>query len=376
MLLNYKYEIHPTLLQATILSSWISMCRHTYNSALLDRSHAYKERGESLNVYSLQSIQKIDKKRFPFLKEMPSQPLQESLHRLEKAFNNFFRKDNAYPKLKKFKDYNSLTFTQFGIGKRKDAKTGEEKDVRYAASLGESDSLLISKLGELQVDWHRQLEGKVKQVIIKRQGTRWYAIFSVEKQAISENLDKDNAVGIDVGIKTFAHLSDDTQIENPKFLRKSERKLKRIQKKVSKKRKGSANYKKQVLKMQKVHAKVANQRKDFLHKTSYQLSNSYSILVVEDLNIRHMVKNRKLAKSIHDAGWGMFRNFLDYKCQRVGGRLLRVAPHYASQDCSGCNNRVKKSLSKRTHVCVKCGTVLDRDHNAALNILNKGFQLV
>ncbi|MCZ6924941.1 MAG: transposase, partial [Rickettsia endosymbiont of Ixodes persulcatus] len=130
---------------------------------------------------------------------------------------------------------------------------------------------------------------------------------------------------------------------------------------------------KQVDKLQQIHTKIANQRKDFLHKLSFRLTNSYGVICIEDLKIKNMVRNRHLAKSIHDAGWGMFRTFLSYKAKRNGGCLVMVKPHYTSQKCSNCGETVKKSLSVRTHVCKQCGTVLDRDHNAAINIEKAGL---
>jgi putative transposase len=134
------------------------------------------------------------------------------------------------------------------------------------------------------------------------------------------------------------------------------------------------NWLKQLSKVQKLHQKVANQRRDFLHKVSFSISQTYSLVFVENLHIQNMVKNRRLAKAIHDAGWGMFRTFLAYKCERNGGRMVKIKPHYTSQDCSTCGAQVKKSLSVRTHICSSCGTVLDRDHNAALNIEKRGLK--
>lgn len=382
MLRNYKYEIYPTTEQIDILERWISICRQTYNSALLDKSRMYKKVKKNYTRKMMQSQQTLDKKQYAFLKEVPSQPLQEVFFRLEKAFDNFFRKDAKYPKVKKYKDYNSITFTQFGMGRQKlkNKKTGQVKNqlVRRAASLGKGGKLIISKLGLIKVDWHRKLGGRVKQVVIKRQGNRWFAIFSCVERHVNQevSLERHKATGIDVGIKKFAVLSNGETIENSKFLRKEEKKLKKAQRRMSKRKKGSKNWNKKLRKVQKIHTKVANQRKDFLHKQSYRIANEYSIICVEDLNIRNMVKNRKLAKSIQDAGWGMFRSFLAYKCENNGGLLIKVTPVYTSQDCSECGNRVKKSLSVRTHVCTKCGTVLDRDHNAAINIEKAGLNQI
>lgn len=250
--------------------------------------------------------------------------------------------------------------------------------VRYAASFDSDGNLFISKLGSIKIILHRKPEGNIKQAIIKRKGNRWFAIFSVERPANPpENLaDLIKTTGIDVGIKKFAVLSDGTEIDNPTYLRKKEKSLKRQQKKLSRMKRSSNNWKKQVEKVQKIHAKVANQRRDFQHKQSYWISNKYSVVIVEDLTIRNMVKNRHLAKSIHDAGWGSFKHMLMYKCERNGGFFVKVKPHYTSQNCSACGRTVKKSLSIRTHLCKHCGTILDRDHNAAMNIEKAGLQQI
>src|SRR5699024_5302314 len=262
--MNYKYEMFPNEEQMQTLDRWLSICRQQYNSALLDKQRFYQKNKTGLSRTQLQKQQKADKQRVPLLKTIPSQPLQEVFFRLERAYKNFFKGRAHYPKIKKYKDYNSLTFTQFGIDKqkRKDKKTGKVKvrDVRYAASLDDNNYLLISKLGAVYVNFQRPLEGKVKQVTIKRQGSRWFAIFSVERH-VNETVDFPvQSTGIDVGIQKFAVLSDGTTVEKPKFLLKEEKKLKRAQKKLSRMKKGSNNWKKQLQKVQHIHMKVANQR--------------------------------------------------------------------------------------------------------------------
>jgi putative transposase len=381
MILNYKYEIFPNEEQSNRLHQWVNICRHQYNSALLDKQNYYQEHKKSISRFQLQKQLVKDKQNYPYLKEVPSQPLQEVFLRLEKSFKKFFHGESNYPKIKKYRDYSSITFTQFGIGvqKVKNKKSGKVKHqfVRRAASFGEGGNLLISGLGLIYINLHRKVEGKVKQVIIKRQGNHWFAIFSVEKhvdQTIHPQTHK--TTGVDVGIQKFAVLSNGTEIKNPTFLRKEERKLKRQQQKLSRMKKGSNNWKKQVQKVQNIHGKVANQRRDFLHKQSYRISKCYSVVCVENLNIKNLVKNRKLAKSIHDAGWGMFRTFLTYKCENNGGILVKVNPAYTTQDCFLCGNRVKKSLSVRTHFCEKCGCKMDRDHNSALNIERAGLSQI
>lgn len=365
MLLNLKYEIFPTEEQKETLDRWLQYCRQSYNSALLDKQRKYKENKQSYSRFDMQSQQIIDKQKYPFLKDIPSQPLQEVFLRLEKAYKSFFCGDAKYPKIKTYKDYNSLTFPQFGFNK---------KGNRLAMSLSDNGKLYNRKLGEVDILFHRPLDGKVKQLIMKRQRKKWYAIFSVERQAPTPSMDASKAVGIDVGINKYAVLSDGREFENPRFLRKKENQLKKAQRKLSKMKRSSSNYRKQVMRLRQLHEKVSNQRRDFLHKLSYNLTQTYSVVCVEILNIRNMVRNRKLSKSISDAGWGMFRQMLSYKCEKNGGLLVKIEPQYTSQDCSSCGERVTKSLSIRTHICTKCGAVLDRDHNASLNILQKGLE--
>ena len=173
-----------------------------------------------------------------------------------------------------------------------------QKGNRMAMSFSDNGKLFNTKLGEIDILLHRPLEGTIKQLILKRQGKRWYAIFCVERQALPTIIDSNHAVGIDVGLNKYAVLSNGSEYENPRFLRKKEKQLKKAQRKLSKKKKGSANYIKQVQRVRQLHEKVANQRKDFLHKLSYNLAKDYSVIAVENLNIRNMVRNRKLSKSI------------------------------------------------------------------------------
>ena len=179
------------------------------------------------------------------------------------------------------------------------------------------------------------------------------------------------SIGLDVGIKEFAVLSSGEPIANPKYLQKSERKLKTIQRSLSRKKKGSKNRTKARLKVARQHEKVKNQRKDFHHRASSQLVWRYDKIVVEDLQIQNIVKNHNLAKSISDAGWGEFISMLTYKAESAGRTVEKVPPHGTTQECSRCGTIVKKNLSVRVHICPHCGLVLDRDHNAAINILQR-----
>jgi len=370
MMLNYRYEVFPTTEQTEKLEQAIHVCRHVYNSALLDRQNHYKQHKKTLSPTTLQKQLALDKQKYPLLKIIHSQPLQETLFRLERAYNNFFAGRAKYPKLKKVKDYHSITYTQFG--EELDTFTGRAK--RYGAHFREDGSLYLSRIGKVKILLHRSLDGKVKQATIKRKGNRWFAILSVERHADKQKAAPSHgAVGIDVGINKFAVLSNGKEIHNPRFLRQKEKQLKKAQRKLSKMKRGSNNYKKQLLKTQNLHAKVANQRKDFLHKQSFHIAKNYTIVCVEDLNVRNMVRNRKLSKSIQDAGWSMFRNMIEYKCERFANTFIKVSSRFTTQDCSSCGTCVRKSLSVRTHVCPACGTVLDRDLNAAINIKKAGL---
>src|SRR5690625_879801 len=189
MLLNLKYEIFPTEDQKETLDCWLQYCRQTYNSALLDKQRMYKQSKTPYNRFDMQRQLKLDKEKHVFLKEMPSQPLQEVFIRLDKSFNNFFRREADYPKIKKYKDYNSMTFPQF------DFKPNMTH--RYAAFFSENSKLLLCKLGVITIYMHRAIAGPIKQLIIKRQGNRWYAIFCVERRQLPKDIDKNRAVGID-----------------------------------------------------------------------------------------------------------------------------------------------------------------------------------
>jgi putative transposase len=285
---NYRYAIYPTAEQVAKLESWIALCRQQYNSALLDRQQYYRQHSKSLSRIQQQKQLVLDKAQHSILRTFPSQPLQETLFRLDKAYQNFFSGRARYPRLKIARDYRSLTFTQFGIGKqRQKRKDGSyrERPVRYAASFCKNDQLFITQLGCISVDYHRPLTGRVKQVIIKHEAVgRWYAIFSVEEPVQAKKCSSSPyEVGIDRGLKVLAALSNGEMIENPRFLRKKEKQLRRAQRRFSRKQKGSSNARKQKARVQQLYAKVKHQRKDFLHKKTTRLANTYGMIAIEDL---------------------------------------------------------------------------------------------
>lgn len=362
---TYKYRLCPTKYQVQLLADTLESCRALYNCALEQRKLAYRQFGVSLNYYSQADELKEIKEYFPEYKQVHSQVLQDVLKRVDKAFQNFFHrlksgKKPGYPRYKGYGWYDSFTYPQSGFSLSDNSKGNQR--------------LKLSKIGNIKVKLHRKIQGTIKTCTIKREVDKWYVCFSCEVEP--KYLPKTNkAVGIDVGLEKFATLSDGTIIENPRYLRKSEAKLKREQRKLSRNKKGSNSRKKQKIKLAKIHRKIKNQRNDFLHKESNKLVNNYDTIVFEDLRIKNMVKNHKLAKSISDASWSKFIEYTTYKAESAGKQVILVNPRNTSQICSGCGVIVKKSLSVRVHKCPYCGLVLDRDINAAINILRAGTAL-
>jgi putative transposase len=361
MLRTYKYRLYPTKNQENLLKSTLDTCRILYNSCLLDRKNHYELLHTSLSRFSQQVILKTDKQIFPKLSNIHSQVLQDVLLRVDKAYNSFFRRLKSktekpgFPRLKAYNRYDSITYPQQPGFQILDNK------------------LKLSKIGSVKLKLHRSIPGVLKTCNVRLNANRWYACIVTDIDLSHKKLLIDNktAIGIDVGIKNFATLSDGTEIANPKHLRTSEQKLKKIQRHFSRKHKKSNNRNKYKKKLTNLHLKVRNQRLDFHHKVSRQLVNKYNMIIVENLQIKNMLKNHKLAKSISDAGWGQFTQFLEYKAEEAGILFERVDPKYTSINCSSCGCSVLKTLKDRTHTCPHCGLILDRDINAAINILNK-----
>jgi putative transposase len=284
--------------------------------------------------------------------------LQATLRRLQRSFENFFgrvkRGEKAgFPRFKSRSRYDSFTYPQAGFKL-------------------DGDKLHLSKIGSVRLHLSRPIEGKIKTCTIKREVLGWFVIFAVEENQCRYIPKTGVSVGIDVGLENFATLSTGETIPNPQFLRRAERKLKTAQRSVSRKKRGSNRRKKAVRLLALRHLKVKRQRLDFLHKTSLELIRRFDEIAVEDLNIKGMVKNHHLAKSVSDAGWGLFIQTLDGKAENAGRRVWKVPAHHTSQDCSGCGARAHKSLAMREHQCPQCGLVLHRDHNAAINISQRG----
>jgi putative transposase len=359
---TYKYRLYPTKAQKQKLDENLNLCRVLYNTALSQRKTAYRQQRISLNYYDQASELKEVKECLPEYKYIHSQVLQDVLKRVDKAFQNFFRRVKlgekpGYPRFKGYGWYDSFTYPQSGFSLSDNSKG--------------SQRLKLSKVGSIKIKLHRAIKGKIKTCSIKRELDNWYVCFSCEVQP-ELLLKTQKSVGIDVGIEKFAALSDGALIKNPQFLRESEAKLKYEQRKLSRKKKGSNSRKKQKHKLAKLHHKIKNRRNNFLHIESRKLVRSYDVIVLEGLRIKNMVKNHHLAKSISDASWAKFIEYVSYKAESAGKKVIFVNPRNTSQICSGCGAIVKKSLSVRVHKCPSCGLEIDRDINAAINILRLG----
>jgi len=364
---TFQFRIYPNKNQEVVLNSTLSTCRRLYNDSLAERKRQAElnelertfgvapwGKPEWLNYYD--QANSLSGSKTEFQKEVFSQVLQNVLKRVERSFKNFFN-GFGYPRFQGRDRYNSFTFPQSGF-KIEDGK------------------LNLSKIGNIKIVLHREIEGKIKTCTIKKDIDQWYVSFSVEIDIPIIPVETKTETGIDVGLSSLITMSNGCQIEPPAFLRKSEDKLTHEQKRLSRKKKRSQNRNKQRIIVAKVHRRIKNQRKDFAHKTSRKLVDEYDRIVFEDLQIQNMVKNHHLAKSISDAGWSQLINFTKTKAEYAGKIVELVNPRNTSQICSRCGKSVQKDLSVRVHSCPFCDLVLDRDHNAAINILGRSNSTV
>ena len=357
----FQFRIYPNKNQEVKLNRTLSTCRYLYNNSLEERKkQAELHRLEKLFevfpwgkpewiTYEDQANNLVGSKT-DYQKEVFSQVLQNTLKRLDRSFDNFF--DGAgYPRFKGMNRYNTFTYPQKGFGI-------------------EDGRLNLSKIGSIRMFLHREMEGKVKTCTIKKDVDQWYVIFTTEIDKEIKKVLVVTKIGIDVGLKSLLTLSNGETIEPPKFLRMSEQKLTWEQRRLSKKKPRSQNRNKQRIIVARVHRKIRNQRKDFNHKTGRMLVNHFDRIVFEKLQIRNMVKNHCLAKSISDAGWGQLIRMTISKAEEAGKSVVQVNPNGTSQTCV-CGYPVPKDLSVRIHICPHCGLVLPRDHVSAILVKNR-----
>ncbi len=401
----YKYRLYPNKEQAEKLQWMLDRCRELYNSALQERRDAYEmmvkrhpnyydeETRKHLTTehaltYNQQATQlpEIKEIRTEY-NEIHSQVLQDVLRRVDKAYKAFFRRVRAgqtpgYPRFQGYGRYDSFTFPQSGF------------------SLTEDNRVCLSKIGTIKVKMPKGKKanppvGRMKTCTIKREANHWFIVFTCEVEQEVVYHPSEEAVGIDLGLMHFATFSDGSTIENPRHLRQAEHKLKKLQEALARKKRGSKRRRKAAQRVGKAHRHIRNQRKDFHHKEARKLVMAYQTIVFEKLQPANMSKRPKpkqddatghylpngasakagLNKSILDAGWGMFQQICKNKAECAGSRVLLVSPKYTSQMCSGCGAIVQKKLEERWHQC-SCGCSLDRDYNAAINILRLGLQAI
>jgi putative transposase len=352
--------MYPNKQQTAMLDLTLETCRNLYNLALADRKNAWKKEKIS-RTYNQQSILLTsEKKSNEKLSFVYAQVLQNVLRRLDRSFSDFFRRTKAgeepgYPRFKGINRYKSFTYPQKGFD-LKDSK------------------LKLYKLGSIRVFKHREVEGKIKTCTIKKDNLGdWYAILVSELEDVPK-IDPVTSIGIDVGLKNLVTLSNGESVQYPKYYVREQDKLSEAQRSKDRKKKGSKNRAKAKIKEAKISKRITNLRDEFLHQVSRKLVDSYDLIVFENLNIQGMVKNHKLAKHIQDHAWGKLISFTKCKAENAGKMVELVDARYTSQRCSSCGMIVPKDLSERVHDCPHCGLKLDRDHNAALNILTLGLK--
>ena len=356
MVKTCQYRIYPTTKQRQTLDAILEACQTLYNQALAMRKQAYEKHGESLSYKIQASYLTPLRQASCFWSSIHIDVLQDTLRRLDKAYQGFFRRatagqDPGFPRFKGKGRYRSMTFSHLS-----------KQLIRNVRK--RMGRIVVPKIGHVAIRYHRPLpNGKIKNLTIQRKASGWYANIAIKVADVPE-VEVQTTTGIDVGIESFLTTSDGDKVDNPRHFRESEKQLGKAQRILSRRDKGSVRYQQQKEIVAKIHEHIANQRRDFHYKTAHRLFSQCEEVAVEDF----MVQNPHLAKSISDAGWGNFQLILQSKAANAGKQLTKVNPKYTSQKCSSCEAVVKKPLSVRIHDCPDCGLQLDRDHNAAINI--------
>lgn len=361
MLRTYKYRLYPRKVEVRALETMLEQGREVYNAALAECKLRYEATGKGVKALA----------QWDYFREWRKQPgvllnassLQHILRRVDKAYSGFFRRLKAgktpgHPRFKPAQRFTSLDYT-YSDGCK--------------LNVGTQTTLYVQNVGDIKVKLHRALPDTavIKQAVVKHSGRKWFVCLSLAVDADIAVRQANSAVGIDVGLHSLLALSDGRTVENPRWLRQSLSKLRVAQRRMSRRQRGSARRRKAAQGVACLHERVGNQRRDFWHKVTRALVDAYDVIAIEDLTLAFMTRNGHLALSAHDAGLGLFRQMLEYKAESAGTHVIAVAPHFTSQVCSGCGAVVEKDLSVRVHDCPHCGLQLDRDVNAARNVLYK-----
>jgi putative transposase len=358
---TFKYRLLGNKMAFNKLDTWLYLCRYLYNVALSQRISIYRQNKGRIRKNEQQSQLPELKMEFPEYKEINSQTLQQVVERLDNNIECFFRrikegaKKASFPRFKSQNRYNSFVLKQFGW----------KLNGKY---------LMITNVGKFKIRLSRPVEGDIKTITIRKEHNNWYACFSCNNVPEKKLPKLDTIVGLDVGIKSFLVDSDGNVTDNPRYLKNSEAILRRRHKSFDRSKKGSKRKSDARILLSKAYEKVKNQRNDFLHKLSTQYVKNYGTLVFENLNIKGLVMNSRMSKAISDVGWGYFYEYCAYKAEEAGRQIIQINRFEpTSKTCSECGAiNEKLHLGDRKWVCLSCGVLHDRDHNAAKNIKRVG----
>ncbi len=356
---SYRYRLYPTRIQIAALHMQVDEACRLYNAAVEERRSAWRQKGLSLGYYDQAAQLKVIRAAGN-LGVANFSACQDVLHRVERTFSAFFarvrRGERAgYPRFKPRRRYRTLAFPRYGDGCR----------------VRPSGRLYVQGVGELKVKWHRPLLGNIKMMTLTREADKWYVCFVVDHEP--ESLPVSAAVvGIDLGLTYFLVTDDGHVVANPRHFRQAASRLRVAQRKLARRQNRSRRREKIGHGLVRLHAHIGNQRRDFHHKTARALVDAHGLIAVEDLNVNGLARSM-LAKSVLDAGWGQFVRILAEKAANAGRILVAVNPDNTTQNCSECGERVWKDLKQRWHRCPACGCSLDRDINAARNILQRAL---
>ena len=348
---TYKYRLYPTTEQAIVLDRWLWLCRQLYNACLEQRIAAYKMQRKSISRFAQQHELVDLKAGCPEFREIGSHVLYDVVHRVDISFQRFFKHGAGHPKFQGRNQYESFTLP-------------DRAGWKLLAS-----RIRLTGCGEVRVRLSRPIQGIIKNVTIKRtRSGRWFVCFSCDAVPAKVYPETAAPVGLDLGLSTLVTTSDGEKLGDTRFLKRKLHKLRRAQRHVARQKRGSNRRRKSVRNLARLHERIADQRRDMHHKVSTALVQKYGLIAHEAITPAFMLANPHTARAASDAGWSQLLRFLQWKSAEAGRDLVAVDPYNTSQACSACGALVPKPLSQRTHIC-PCGTVLDRDHNAALNIL-------